>query len=286
MTIRDMGTCRCELCGKYVYHTVKLNGGYYGFLCVDCDLVMTDMTYVTSTNHDINVSFYPLEERVTIYYSRRREFEQKYKKLLGKLESYTATHTIGSVLEIGSNIGFLSHYMDRQGFAVTSVEINDDLRAFQNLVYGIVSLKNMDEIPSGQVFDAIILMDVLEHIERPVEFLRRIISHLHKDGIVFIQFPNKNSLSARLAGCNWGWWQAPDHRFHFSERAVKHIADKTGLEICSFAKVSPLLDDLISLPYVGKLFIPLQVINRCFVLNKFVSWCLGSMLQVILHKKT
>lgn len=282
----DKMNCRCELCDTAVSMSVPLNNGFRGRLCQRCDFVMTEMNEGAGSLPEINSSFYPLEERVRTYYSRSREFELKYGQLLTLLQTNLPGKRLGSVLEIGSNIGFLAHYMVRHGIAVTSVELNETLRDFQRLVYHINAVEKMDEIPAGQKHDAIILMDVLEHIASPAEFLKGLLNSLNEGGIVFIQFPNKNSLSARLSGSNWGWWQAPDHRFHFSAKAVRTIAEKTGLEVRLLSAVSPLLDDLISLPRIGRLFMPLQRINRSLVLNRFVAWKRGSLLQVILQRKS
>jgi hypothetical protein len=125
-------------------------------------------------------------------------------------------------------------------------------------------------------------MDVLEHIPKPAAFLKKVTNYLSEEGIIFLQFPNKNSLAAKLAGRKWGWWSAPDHLYHFSESAVSVLADKTGLEIQRLIKTSPVVDDLIGLPFIGKMFYPLLIINRFIPINRFINFRQGSFLQVIL----
>jgi hypothetical protein len=129
-------------------------------------------------------------------------------------------------------------------------------------------------------------MDVLEHIPGPVDFLMKTTEYLSKDGIIFLQFPNKNSLAAKLAGEKWGWWSAPDHLYHFSDLAVSVLARRSGLTIQYLTKASPIVDDLISLPYIGKLLLPLLIINRIIPINNFVHFKQGSIIQVILKKSS
>jgi SAM-dependent methyltransferase len=275
----------CELCGRETDTSIKLNDDFNAYLCTHCDLLTTDTEHEEGQRKKVNQKTYELEDRIYIYYTRKKEFNKKYEHIYQLIVSNKPNGNVKSVLEIGSNIGFFANFIKRKGeVEPETVEINDELRRFQQNVYGITSVASLESIAPNKLFDVIILMDVLEHIPGPVAFLKKATNYLSEDGIIFLQFPNKNSIVAKLAGKKWGWWSAPDHLYHFSELAVSRLAKKTGLEIQRLIKTSPIVDDLISLPFIGKLFYPLLVINRYILINRFINFRQGSFLQVILKK--
>lgn len=189
------------------------------------------------------------------------------------------------VLEIGSNIGFFADILARSDCDIKTVELNDKCREFQKIIYGIESYHSLDEIAADEQFDAIVMVDVLEHIPYPVNFVKSLKSHLRPSGVLFLQFPNKNSLAAKIAGNRWPWWSAPDHLYHFSEAAVRVLAEKCDFNAVHIDKHSPALDDLTSIPLVGKLFNVLLPINKIFPLNRQIHHEYGSLLQCILLNK-
>lgn len=272
---------RCEICGVKTKDVVELNDGFKAHLCKDCDLLVTEAKHEESALEEVNKQFYRLEDRVLTYYPREMELTKRHQKILRYICSFHSG-SIEDVLEIGSNIGFFASFVKQNGINIETVEINNELREFQRLVYGIKSVSNINEISSDKKFDVIILLDVLEHVPNPINFLSTIKKHLKKNGIIFLQFPNKNSLSARLSGSKWPWWLAPDHLYHFSQKSISLIAEKAGLEMVNIRTVSTILDDLINLPYIGKFFHPFLRVNRAFVINPLVKLKMGSLLQVVL----
>jgi SAM-dependent methyltransferase len=229
----------CELCGKRADRIVQINNDFDAYLCTQCDLLTTDTGHEEAQRNKVNKKTYELEERIYIYYTRKKEFNKKYEHIYQLIVSNRHNGVVTSMLEIGSNIGFFANFIKQKGIALETVEINDELRSFQKNVYGIAAVDSLEKITPNKLFDVIILMDVLEHIPKPAAFLKKVTNYLSEEGIIFLQFPNKNSLAAKLAGRKWGWWSAPDHLYHFSELAVSVLADKTGLEIQRLIKTSP-----------------------------------------------
>jgi len=245
----------CTICGRECTGRIRINDGFVAHVCTHCDFAMTDTRNVESSVAEINEQFYQLNDRVQTYYARSKEFEKKYGQLLSHLKACRRGNRIGSLLEVGSNIGYFAHYAQTHGIQVTSIEINDKMREFQQLVYGLAPLGDVEDLDEHATFDAIVMMDVLEHIPAPIDFLQLMAAHLEPDGIIFLQFPNKNSLAARLSGERWGWWQAPDHLFHFSQQAVHAAAARAGLTVSHCRAVSPVMDELTGLPRVGGVWI-------------------------------
>lgn len=270
----------CGLCDRATSRTQKLNNGFMGSLCDACDLLSTNMEDAMQISHPSG-KHYELEHRILTYSLRQKEFQTRYERLL-KLIGRLIPRKIESILDVGGNIGYFANFVRQKNIFVETLEVLEDLRAFQRLAYGIHSYGAPEEIPAEKHYDAIIMMDVLEHVRRPVDFLKQLKPHLAGGGGVFVQSPNKNSLMARISGDRWNWWQAPDHLHHFSEKSLKLVATRAGFDVVLSRAVSPLLDDLVNLPFAGKLFAPLRVLSRWIDVNPTLSFRHGSLLQVIL----
>jgi len=270
----------CGLCDRTTSRTQKLNDGFLGFLCDACDLLSTNMEIAMQTSR-LSGNPYGLEHRILTYSLRQREFQARYERLL-ELIGRLVPRKIGSILDVGGNIGYFANFVRQKNIFVETLEVLEDLRAFQRLAYGIHSYGAPEEIPVERHYDAIIMMDVLEHVRRPVDFLKQLKPHLAVGGVVFVQSPNKNSLMARISGDRWNWWQAPDHLHHFSEKSLKLVATRARFDVVLSRAVSPLLDDLVNLPFAGKLFAPLRVLGRWIDVNPTVPFRHGSLLQVLL----
>jgi len=262
-----------------------LNEGFQAYLCPGCDLLVTEASHDLEDVKRINRETYRLPDMIRTYFLREKELHQKYGAVLETVKNHVPAGWTGPALEIGSNIGFFTNYLRSRGIEIVSVELNPELRESQRLLYGIPSLPNLDRIPAGTTFDVVFLLDVLEHIPSPAEFLRKLRNVLTEEGILLVQCPNKNAWSARLCGPEWHWWLAPDHLFHFSDRSLRLLAECAGFKILSVKTVSPLVEELAALPRAGFLFSPLMLLNRCIALNRFVRIRNGMLLQAVLRPR-
>jgi SAM-dependent methyltransferase len=78
-------------------------------------------------------------------------------------------------------------------------------------------------------FDAVTLWDVLEHVERPVDFLRACIERLRPGGHLLVNVPDLESLPARLMGARWPLL-LPEHLNYFSLASLRRCAALAALE--------------------------------------------------------
>ena len=268
----------CPICNHPPTDTVRINNGHSAQLCHECDFLMT----VTETDPlRVNAETYPLKTRILTYFLREKEFTSRYGAILALIRRHAR---IESLLEIGSNIGVFADFARQRGIHVDSVELHDECREFQRLAYKIDAVSDLSAL-SGRTYNAVVLMDVLEHIPDPVEYLCLIKKFLSRDGVIFLQFPNKNSWASRLAGEKWGWWSAPDHLYHFSGKAVHRAAEKSGYHVVLLNHVSPVLDDLEGIPFLGRLFSPARVLSRWLNVNLFISVKGGSLIQALLKPR-
>jgi SAM-dependent methyltransferase len=259
----------------------ELNDGYFARHCPGCDLLITDADASRECLERTNRERYAADGRLQTHYLRRGEFSRRYRDILALIRRHSGGG-VRSMLEIGSNIGVFAGYAAEQGIAVETVEINDDLRALQEILHKVPAYKSISDVPEGRSYDAIVMMDVLEHIPGPVEYLGGLKEYLKDDGVVFLQMPNKNSWSSRIAGKRWGWWSAPDHLYHFSGRALLRAAERAGYRAILLRFVSPVLDDLEGIPVLGRIFSPARFLSRWVNPNPFLAIPGGSLILAIL----
>ena len=101
------------------------------------------------------------------------------------------------VLEIGCGTGIFLRQMEQNtNWRIDGADIN--LEALENSVAERSRLFFYDVMEERakfkQAYDIVILMDVLEHIEKPAEFLKACFSHLRPGGVFIINIPAVQSM--------------------------------------------------------------------------------------------
>lgn len=139
------------------------------------------------------------------------------------------------VLEVGCGLGSLTRWMQDLGYTASALELSHQWTEHLRREVGIqVDTHPLQPLRAGEnQSDAIIIMDVLEHVSDTITFMKNIHDHLKEDGIVCLQtpmYPQKASFS---------WLQQTNNRFirhlnareHlilFSESAIKRLAHEIG----------------------------------------------------------
>jgi len=95
------------------------------------------------------------------------------------------------ILEIGCGIGTFSHWLMQLGFEVTATELSPAWRAYISAKLG---LDVSDYAPNTRPeragrFDAVVMMDVLEHIPDPHSLFQALANELKKSGAFMAQLP-------------------------------------------------------------------------------------------------
>jgi 2-polyprenyl-3-methyl-5-hydroxy-6-metoxy-1,4-benzoquinol methylase len=117
-----------------------------------------------------------------------------------------------SLLEIGPGTGDLLAAARKAGRSVTAVESSDVHRAFIRKTWDIHSVyPDLAAVPPGLSFDAVVAINVLEHIYDVAKFLRSIAAVLASNGVIFVSTANAVSLEATLLRSWWSMCKEHDH---------------------------------------------------------------------------
>jgi SAM-dependent methyltransferase len=117
-----------------------------------------------------------------------------------------------SLLEVGPGSGHLLAAARQAGYSVTGVESSEINRIFIRDIWGIDSVyADISALPAGVKFDAVVAINVIEHVYEIREWLRSIASFLVPKGVLYLSTANAASLEASVLGPWWAMCRAKDH---------------------------------------------------------------------------
>ena len=231
------GNNPCAVCGEHRPEKFRIWFDSYLKLyrCATCgfvaqypgpggDLVMTDYS------HAYTLGF--LEAGHEFMYPQRRRVLQD---IVNRIKTHTPK---GDLLDIGCGDGHLLYLAHKAGLSPHGVEDCDTLAKFAaqkanaNVICGRY---HRDMFPEAS-FDAISLVQVLEHIPTPAETLKTVLYHLRPGGTLLVEVPSITSphfLAYRMTGVKWfarpPGGVIPSHCGYYAPKVLQGLA-----EVCGF----------------------------------------------------
>jgi ubiquinone/menaquinone biosynthesis C-methylase UbiE len=80
-----------------------------------------------------------------------------------------------------------------------------------------------------QGFDVVTMIEFLEHIPDPDNFLRSATRWLRPGGALYLTTPNANSINRRLIGLDWSIFNPPERLTIWTARGLSHALARAGL---------------------------------------------------------
>jgi SAM-dependent methyltransferase len=104
----------------------------------------------------------------------------------------------GRAIDLGAGSGAFAVRLLELGFEVTAVDLNSE-RFKADIPFVQLNLNNPDFCSLGdRIFDLVTAVEVIEHLESPTAFLRKIRSLLKPDGMALITTPNMDNAPSRF----------------------------------------------------------------------------------------
>lgn len=140
----------------------------------------------------------------------------------------------GRLLDVGCGHGLLLDEARKRGYEVEGLELSD---------YASAHAREALELPVHQRtvaalaaeaepprYAAIVLADVLEHLDDPLETVDLCGRLLAPGGVLCLVTPDPASRTARIAGASW-WGFLPAHTFLFPSTTLKQLLEERGLDV-------------------------------------------------------
>lgn len=163
--------------------------------------------------------------------------KQLYSDVLDKIILYGP---LVKILDIGCAMGFSLDVLKERGLESYGVEISEFAgRIAQERFGSTVSIGDIKDIKfEDDFFDAVTMVDILEHVESPILILKKIRQILKRRGILAIVVPDTGSFSAKALKSAWPHINN-EHLYYFSPPLIKNILYESGFlieSVRSFAK--------------------------------------------------
>jgi 2-polyprenyl-3-methyl-5-hydroxy-6-metoxy-1,4-benzoquinol methylase len=126
------------------------------------------------------------------------------------------------IVDVGCGVGLTVRFLADKGFEVHGITINPQevaSRAHENVRLGDIQRDPATWNPDGQIFDAILCFDCLEHLESPLAALRNINRLLKPGGLFIAHLP-----SARWTECDY-------HVICYTPRQFRWLLNLAGFDL-------------------------------------------------------
>jgi len=165
----------------------------------------------------------------------RREFR--------RVVGFVRRHCVGGrLLEIGCAYGFFLQEA-KAYFEVCGIELSQGAaehcrRSGLPVVQGIADEETLRRL--GKM-DAIVLLDVIEHLPDPRDILALCADQLNPGGVIVVTTGDFGSVLARLTGAKWRLMTPPQHLWFFTRESMMRLSAAVGLELVSYDRPGKLV---------------------------------------------
>ena len=223
----------CIGCGSTETRSLlNVRGGRY-VTCTGCGLVRNDplppeedleaLAEYWSENH------YLQEDKL------RRKFDPQvqamaYGRVLRELDPYRCS---GRLLEIGCAAGSFLDAAAREDWLPTGIELSKSTATYARDKRGLdVRAGTISTVDlGGERFDAVVMIDVIEHVYNPAHLLREAYKVLAPGGALLVMTPNVRSLGARVLRSDWEAYAPGDHLWLFDCATLPTLCEQAGYTI-------------------------------------------------------
>ena len=207
------------------------------YRCLDCGLIFACQdkqkeSSIILNQTDVYSNYY--KEDTGGRFSNIVEFIVKVFRFMRAYEIHTLDTKAKSILDIGSGRGwilyFLKKYFKYDRAVGTQIATNAFKFSKEKLKLEIYN-KDLLELSLEKKFDIVSILHVLEHVEKPEEYIKKIYELLGEGGILFIEVPNYNAWARKLTGKHWLALDLKHHLFFFTPKSLTTLLNKYNFKI-------------------------------------------------------
>jgi SAM-dependent methyltransferase len=207
------------------------------------------------------------------YLDDRLHIEQKFDQILERIERWTPR---GRLLDVGAGPGFLLSAAAARGWSALGLDVNPWAVAYGRRELRVDLRQGTLEAGSinGETFEAVTMMDVVEHIPDVDALIAAAAGALRRGGVLAVLTADAGSRVSRALRGRWPEVKrVPEHLTLFSVRGLRSLLERRGFEplewhsIGKTSSVATLVADVSPIaPAIGR---PLQrLIGRSSLANR------------------
>lgn len=168
------------------------------------------------------------------------------------------------ILDFGCGTGHFLRFMADRNWLTKGIEPAKSAAEYARKQFDIQVFSSLNGLRSNHPesrFDAVTLMNVLEHVSNPEFILSEIKTLINDDGLIVVRVPNDFNILQDIAQHELSrdpWWIAyPDHINYFSFNSLSRLLAEFGFEVVDELADFPMEffllfgDDYVSEPALG-----------------------------------
>ena len=217
----------CNLCGQSEEKLVATQNTYKMVECKNCELIYLNPRPNWTTLNSLYKS----------YHTRNQKDVETWKLLMKKIYVETANFITmkslkpGKLLDIGCGYGHFLDFMRTIGWKVKGVDTSAQAVAYaisKELDVEHGTFNHDKYLPES--FNVVTLFYVLEHLQDPLDILKKIYRILKPGGILVLRVPYTTPIVKALSILNIknNLYDSPFHLYDFSPKTLNLIIDKAG----------------------------------------------------------
>ena len=140
------------------------------------------------------------------------------------------------ILDVGCGDGGALH-LAKNKFVCTGIDISEYQAALvKKQGYAKSIAGNFLTVDfKNEKYDGVALISLLEHLDDPIEAIKKCFDLLNNNGILFLKSVNYGCLNRRIRKKAWTGFRPPDHVIYFTPENLKRLLKKVGFTKIKFS---------------------------------------------------
>jgi len=216
----------CQTQGEFLYSISSFNLPFKVHLCPSCGLIYQNPMPNPETIQNLYQEGY-YSGKACFSYEDERKLEKYsafvWKARVKKLKKSLKIHDSSPrFLDIGCAFGGLLKEAQNSHFTSYGVELSDYSRTEAEKFFKDRVFKDFLQAPFKEnFFDAISMIEVIEHLHNPLEYLQKSYQILKKGGVLLVQTANMEARQAKKAKEKYHYF-LPGHLVYFSKKNLRN----------------------------------------------------------------
>lgn len=221
----------CPLCGESRSFPFHQEGSFQMVRCSSCQFIYLH----PRPTSECLLHFYQdyLPENESSIQAWQRMMEPVFKKAANLIQQYKGK---GELLDVGTGFGFFLLEMKKREWGVTGVEISKKAMDYARDVLGLtIHPGPLEKVSfSESHFDVVTGFYVIEHLPKPMAFLKECYRILKPGGLLLLRYPHTTPIKNLLHffGIKNRLYELPAHLSDFSPETIQRCLEGIGFGNC------------------------------------------------------
>ncbi len=215
---------KCPLCGAQRLRVLKPYTAHHLAKCRSCGFVFSN---ITPTPEELNALYHEYFYGVNNFVSPITL--ERYRAVVKGFERYRKNNRLldvgcgnGQLLSVARDTGWECYGLDVSQMAVQLCH-EQGFTVFEGTLATVEK-----RIPEC---DVVVSVEVLEHLNTPVEELQQMHRLLRPGGLLYLTTPNFNGLLRLLTRKDYAIIDFPEHLCYFTPRTLRQLARRCGFKV-------------------------------------------------------